>query len=101
MTTHAHVHTHIVHVTLYSYDKFYAVGDPVYARDLWLVVELASDDRGRRTREGKQAAGHVCSAIQAAQIVGWTPLIVGARSPCCRYIEITCVNETESKLSRY
>jgi len=65
-------------------NNFYAVGDPVYARDLWLVVELASDDRGRRTREGKEAAAHACSAIQAAQAIGWTPLIVGARSPCCR-----------------
>lgn len=65
-------------------DKFYAVGDPVYARDLWLVVELASDDKGRRTREGRESAAHVCSAIHAAQSIGWTPLIVGARSPCCR-----------------
>jgi hypothetical protein len=68
----------------FSLESFYAVGDPVYARDLWLVVELASDDRGRRTREGKASAAHVCAAISAAQTVGWTPLIVGARSPCCR-----------------
>ena len=40
----------------FSLDHFYAVGDPVYARDLWLVVELASDDRGRRTREGKEVS---------------------------------------------
>ena len=71
-------------LVFFSLSDFYAVGDPVYARDLWLVVELASDDRGRRTREGKEAAAHACSAIQAAQAIGWTPLIVGARSPCCR-----------------
>ena len=40
----------------FSLNNFYAVGDPVYARDLWLVVELASDDRGRRTREGKEVS---------------------------------------------
>ena len=50
------------------------------------MVELASDDRGRRTREGKESAAHVCSAIRAAQTVGWTPLVVGARSPCCRSV---------------
>lgn len=65
-------------------ENFYAVGDPVFARDLWMVVELASDSRGRRTRESKEYAAHVCSAISAAQAIGWTPLIVGARSPCCR-----------------
>ena len=60
------------------------MGDPVYARDLWLVVELPSDDQGRRTAEGREAAVHVCSAILAAQKAGWTPLIVGGRSNCCR-----------------
>ena len=29
----------------FSLEEFYTVGDPVYARDLWLVVELASDNR--------------------------------------------------------
>ena len=68
----------------FSTENYYAVGSPVYAGDLWLIVELPSDDRGRRTAEGRKSAAHVCSAIQAAQTVGWTPLIVGARSPCCR-----------------
>lgn len=67
-----------------SAENYYAVGDPVYARDLWLVVELPSDDQGRRTAEGREAAVHVCSAILAAQKAGWTPLIVGGRSNCCR-----------------
>ena len=71
-------------VFLFSNENYYAVGDPVYARDLWLVVELPSDDQGRRTAEGRAAADYVCVAIQAAQNVGWTPLIVGGRSPCCR-----------------
>ena len=69
---------------LFSAENYYAVGDPVYARDLWLVVELPSDDQGRRTAEGREAAVHVCSAILAAQKAGWTPLIVGGRSNCCR-----------------
>ena len=30
---------------IFSLEEFYTVGDPVYARDLWLVVELASDNR--------------------------------------------------------
>ena len=51
----------------FSLNNFYAVGDPVYARDLWLVVELASDDRGRRTREGKEV-----SRLQALSI--WVKL---------------------------
>ena len=34
--------------TIYSsLDAVYAVGDPVYARDLWLVIELPSDDHGK------------------------------------------------------
>ena len=37
----------------------YAVGDPIFARDLWLVVELPSDDRGRRTRMGRQITKYV------------------------------------------
>eukprot|EP00095_Tigriopus_kingsejongensis_P011851 maker-scaffold493_size155937-snap-gene-0.22 protein:Tk11851 transcript:maker-scaffold493_size155937-snap-gene-0.22-mRNA-1 annotation:"hypothetical protein DAPPUDRAFT_95105" len=65
-------------------EDVYAVGDPIYARDLWLVVELPSDVRGRRTPLGKQMARHVCSAIRAGQSVGWTPLVVGGRSTCCR-----------------
>ena len=69
---------------LFSAENYYAVGDPVYAHDLWLVVELPSDDQGRRTAEGREAAVHVCSAILAAQKAGWTPLIVGGRSNCCR-----------------
>ena len=81
------IYSFIIYINFhYSLGEFYAVGDPVYARDLWLVVELASDDRGRRTREGKESAAHVCSAIRAAQTVGWTPLVVGARSPCCRSV---------------
>ena len=35
-------------------DHLYAVGDPVFGRDLWIVIELPSDDRGRRTRLGRQ-----------------------------------------------
>ena len=37
-----------------SVDHLYAVGDPVFGRDLWIVIELPSDDRGRRTRLGRQ-----------------------------------------------
>ena len=62
----------------------YAVGDPIYARDLWLIVELPSDSRGRRTRLGRKVSGHVCGAIRAGQAVGWTPHVVGGRSTCCR-----------------
>ncbi|TRY81053.1 hypothetical protein TCAL_09447 [Tigriopus californicus] len=65
-------------------EDVYAVGDPIYARDLWLVIELPSDERGRRTHLGKKMARHVCSAIRAGQAVGWTPLVVGGRSTCCR-----------------
>jgi len=82
-------------------EEFYTVGDPVYARDLWLVVELASDNRGRRTREGKESAAHVCSAIRAAQTVGWTPLIVGARSPCCRSSRCRHLHPTDLERLNY
>ena len=37
----------------YSLDSAYSVGDPVNARDLWLIVELQSDSRGRRTLLGR------------------------------------------------
>ena len=37
----------------YSLDSAFSVGDPVNARDLWLIVELQSDSRGRRTHLGK------------------------------------------------
>ena len=36
-----------------SLDSAFSVGDPVNARDLWLIVELQSDSRGRRTHLGK------------------------------------------------
>ena len=71
----------------FSLEGFYAVGDPIFARDLWLVVELPSDARGRRTRMGRQIARHVCGAIRAGQRVGWTPLVVGGRSTCCRCVK--------------
>lgn len=71
-------------LSLFSLEAVYAVGDPVFARDLWLVIELPSDSRGRRTRLGKKIAQHVCEAIRAGQTVGWTPLVVGGRSTCCR-----------------
>ena len=32
----------ILFLCIFSLKKFYAVGDPVYARDLWLVVELGN-----------------------------------------------------------
>lgn len=60
------------------------MGDPVFARDLWLLVELPSDALGRRTRLATGMAGHVCAAIRAAQRVGWTPLVLGGRATCCR-----------------
>ena len=39
--------------SLHSLDSAFSVGDPVNARDLWLIVELQSDSRGRRTHLGK------------------------------------------------
>lgn len=67
-----------------SLESLYAVGDPIFARDLWLVIEMPSDERGRRTKLGRGMAKHVCSAIKAGQAVGWTPLVVGGKSSCCR-----------------
>ena len=63
----------------------YSVGDRVYAGDLWVVIELESNGRGLRTALGKAVAAHICSAIKASQAVGWTPLVVGGKSICCRY----------------
>ena len=37
-----------------------------------------------RTAQGKAISAHVCSAIKASQAVGWTPLVVGGKSSCCR-----------------
>jgi hypothetical protein len=65
-------------------DSAYAVGDNVYAGDLWVVIELESNGRGVRTALGKAVAAYVCSAIKASQAVGWTPLVVGGKSICCR-----------------
>ena len=48
----------------------------MYARDLWLVVELASDDRGRRTREGKEV-----SKLQAFKQMGQIGSIFGQSGP--------------------
>ncbi len=41
-------------LSCFSVDHLYAVGDPVFGRDLWIIIELPSDDRGRRTRLGRQ-----------------------------------------------
>ena len=46
-------------------DHLYAVGDPVFGRDLWIVIELPSDDRGRRTRLGRQVR-HVTDDVPYA-----------------------------------
>ena len=43
----------ITNFLFYSLDSAFSVGDPVNARDLWLIVELQSDSRGRRTHLGK------------------------------------------------
>ena len=68
----------------FSLENVYAVGDPVYAKDLWLIIELQSDSRGRRTHLGQATADHVCAAIEAGKKIGWTPLLVGGRSKCCK-----------------
>ena len=69
-------------------DVAYSVGDRVYAGDLWVVIELESNGRGLRTALGKAVAAHICSAIKASQAVGWTPLVVGGKSICCRSVAI-------------
>ena len=74
----------LVYLSVSSLESVYAVGDPIYARDLWLVIEFPSDGRGRRTKLGRRLARHVCQAVRAGQAVGWTPLVVGGRSTCCR-----------------
>ena len=67
-------------------DVAYSVGDRVYAGDLWVVIELESNGRGLRTALGKAVAAHICSAIKASQAVGWTPIVVGGKSICCRSV---------------
>ncbi len=41
-------------IKLHSLEGVYAVGDPIFSRDLLLVVELPSDDRGRRSSMGRK-----------------------------------------------
>jgi len=60
-------------------DFAYSVGDRLIGNDLWLIIELESDDRGLRTSLGKAVNEHVCAGVRAAQNVGWTPLVVGAK----------------------
>ncbi len=65
-------------------DFAFSIGDKLYADNLWLFIEVESDDQGLRTAQSIAMEDHICSAVRAGKNVGWTPLVTGGRPSCCR-----------------
>jgi len=67
-------------------DFAFSIGDKLYADNLWLFIEVESDDQGLRTSQSIAMEEHICSAVRAGKNVGWTPLVTGGKPSCCRSV---------------